>query len=385
MSVGLSVRQFIDRQLAASGVADVFDDPDPRVASVMADAAGRLGPAPGAAWLPDQVLRLSSRPGPAVEPVVVHQADGVAGALAAALDIAADVIPGTTALRFDLDLDAPAPDARRSPPGLQSRHVDVPDVPRAGRVIVLAGPGVLRAGAVDGLRALAARAGLSVINTWGAKGVFDWQSPHHGGTAGLQERDFELSGFADVDLIIATGVDADESPRDRWAMAPVVNVDPVALAPLAAAWDRPTGTPERPDIYTALSAVVMPMFEQPGTPPHAVAQVKAALPPGGIVVADPGPAGFWVARTFPTSELGSVVVPATIAPGFAAAAAMVAVLRGRPAVALTTAPTDEATGAVLDAAARRGVDVDLRAWDENIDWSCLDSLVAVAGNVVAWT
>jgi len=258
-------------------------------------------------------------------------------------------------------------------------------VPRPGRTMVLAGPGVVRAGAVDGLRTLAERAGLAVVNTWGAKGVFDWQSPHHAGTAGLQERDFELCGFGDVDLIIAVGVDFDESPRDRWALAPIVDVDPAALAPLAAAWDRPPDTPQRPEIYTALSAVVMPMFEQPGTPPHAVARLKAELPQGGVVIADPGPAGFWMARTFPTSELGSVVVPATTAPGFAAAAAVVAGLRGRAAIAVTTAPTDETTGAVLDAAARRGVGVDVRAWDENIDWSCLDSLVAVAGNVVAWT
>jgi thiamine pyrophosphate-dependent acetolactate synthase large subunit-like protein len=381
----VSVRQLIDRLLQAAGVTDVFGDPDPLVASVLADAAGRLGPAPGAAWLPDQVLRLSSRPGPAVEPVVVRTSEDVAAAVAAALDIAADVVPGTTALRFDLDLDGPAPDAPRRGAGLQSRHVEVPEIPRAGRVMVLAGPGVLRAGAVDGLQALATRAGLAVVNTWGAKGVFDWQSPHHGGTAGLQERDFELSGFEDVDLIIATGVDTDESPRLRWALAPVVDVDPMALAPLAAAWDRPAETPERPELYTALSAVIMPMFEQPGTPPHAVAQLKSALPSGGLVIADPGPAGFWVARTFPTSELGSVVVPATMAPGFAAAAAVVAGLRGRHAVALTTAPTDETTGAVLEAASRRGVGVDLRAWDETIDWSCLDSLVAVAGNVVAWT
>ena len=380
-----TVRQLIDGVLTTAGVTDVFNDPDPSVASILADAAGRLGPAPGAAWLSDQVLRLSSRPSQTVEPVVVRDAGDVAAALAAALDIAADVIPGTTALHFDLDLDGPAPDVPRTRAGLQSRHVDVPDMPRPGRTIVLAGPGVLRAGAVDGLRALAARAGLAVINTWGAKGLFDWQSPHHGGTAGLQERDFELCGFGDVDLIIATGVDPDESPRHRWALAPAVVVDPAALAPLAAAWDRPPDTPERPELYTAFSAVVMPMFEQPGTPPHAVAQLKAELPPGGIVIADAGPAGFWMARTFPTSELGSVVVPATTAPGFAAAAAVVAGRRRRPAVAVTSAPTDATTGAVLEAAARRGMGVDLRAWDENIDWSCLDSLVAVAGNVVAWT
>jgi thiamine pyrophosphate-dependent acetolactate synthase large subunit-like protein len=263
--------------------------------------------------------------------------------------------------------------------------VSVPPVPTATRVAMLVGPGVVRSGAVDGLRALAARAGLPVLNTWGAKGVFDWQSPHHAGTAGLQARDFELAGFADVDLIIASGVDPDESPRSLWALAPVLDVDPAALAGLADAWDRPPATPERPEIYTALSSVVMPLFEKPGTPPHAVAQVRASLPSGGLVAADPGPAGFWVARTFPTTELGSVVVPATVAPGFAAAAALVAGLQGRPAVAITTDPVDDTTMAVLETAARRDIVIDLHVWGDNIEWSCLDALIAVAGDVVAWT
>jgi len=380
----VTIRQLIERQLAGAGIDQVFEDPDPTVASLLADAAGRLGPAPGAAWLPDQVLRISSRPGPTVEPVVVRDPGDVSSALLAAVDIAGDVLPGTTAIKFDFDMDAARPaDGRRA--GLASRHVEIPPVPSAARIAVLAGPGVVRAGAVDGLRTLAVRAGLPVLNTWGAKGVFEWQSSHHAGTAGLQERDFELAGLGDVDLIIATGVDPDESPRVRWALAPVLHVDPAALGGLAAAWDRPTAVPEHPEIYTALAAVVMPMFEQPGTPPHAVANAKAGLPPGGVVIADPGPVGFWFARTFPTSELGSVVVPATVAPGFAAAGALVAGLRGRQAVAVTAEPVDDATQAVLESAARREVVIDFNVWGDNIEWSCLDSLVAVAGPVVAWT
>ena len=49
-----------------------------------------------------------------------------------------------------------------------------------------------------------------MLNTWGAKGVFDWRSPHHLATAGLQAWDFELGGLADADLIIATGLDERE-------------------------------------------------------------------------------------------------------------------------------------------------------------------------------
>ena len=55
-------------------------------------------------------------------------------------------------------------------------------------------------------------ASLGVLNTWGAKGVFDWRSRHHLATAGLQEHDFALAGLGDADLIVATGVDPDEAP-----------------------------------------------------------------------------------------------------------------------------------------------------------------------------
>jgi len=81
---------------------------------------------------------------------------------------------------------------------------------RTGRVVVLAGPGVIDDGALEGLRAFAAAGSLGVANTWGAKGVFAWDSPHHLGTCGLQANDFELLGFGDAGVIVATGLDPDE-------------------------------------------------------------------------------------------------------------------------------------------------------------------------------
>ncbi len=56
-------------------------------------------------------------------------------------------------------------------------------------VVVLVGPGVARAGseALAGLDAFARHSGRAVANTFGAKGVFRWDSPFHAGTVGLQE------------------------------------------------------------------------------------------------------------------------------------------------------------------------------------------------------
>jgi hypothetical protein len=91
--------------------------------------------------------------------------------------------------------------------------------------------------------------------------------------------------------------------------------------------------------------------------------LSGALPDRGFVVADPGPAGCWVARAFPTSIAGSVVVPATREEGFAAAAALVAALEDRPAVAVTD---EEGLGPVTDAlvelAGSLGIPLPLQVW-----------------------
>lgn len=205
---------------------------------------------------------------------------------------------------------------------------------------ILVGPGVVRANCVAGLAAFARRAGCGVVNTWGAKGVFRWDDPLHFGTAGLQAWDFDLAGLGEVDVLVTSGLDPDEVTSQPWeGRAEVVDVAPEALG--AFRGTLPAGCTERPMLYTALAAVVGPMYDQPDSPPARAAGLAAALPASGVVVARPGLVGFWIARTFPTERPGSVRIT----------------------------PTGEATVA-----------------DE--DWADLDlnpeALVAVAGPIVAW-
>ena len=198
----------------------------------------------------------------------------------------------------------------------------------------LVGPGVLRTldgeGVVGHLQRFAAQTGWAVVNTWGAKGVFPWDSPFHAGTAGLQARDFELAGLTDKLAVVCIGVDPDEMPPGGFGDAQRLDLHPVHLAFAAEGWPEPEADPPRPPLYTELAAVVGPAYESDRRaaaprPGHAGPR-RPCVPPGGVVVADPGPAGFWVARAFPTTEPGSVLVPATNAPGTAAAAALL----GRP-------------------------------------------------------
>jgi Thiamine pyrophosphate enzyme, central domain len=242
---------------------------------------------------------------------------------------------------------------------------------RAGRIVVLAGPGVIDDGALDGLRALADRGAIGVANTWGAKGVFAWDSPHHLGTCGLQARDFELLGFGDADTIITTGLDDAESPSERFALAPVVDLAPSELAGQAGTL-RATGEALPNELYRRLAAVAQPGYVDDKVPLHparAVADLGAALPNGGFVTAETGLAGLWVARVFPTPALvpgqaRRVHVPARREPGGAARLAVAAARTGRPAMLVATAPLDDATATVIEDAEREALPLVVTLWGD---------------------
>ncbi|HEX7134539.1 MAG TPA: hypothetical protein VF228_18335, partial [Iamia sp.] len=148
---------------------------------------------------------------------------------------------------------------RLAPPTIPGDRWVLPDddlvaaVVGAEAPVVLAGPDVVALGAVPGLHALATALSAGVLNTWGAKGLFDWRSRHHLATAGLQAHDFALAGFGGADLIIATGVDEREATGD-WRLAPVVEVHPWSLGPLAERVGRARRDIPLPPLRDALAA-----------------------------------------------------------------------------------------------------------------------------------
>jgi thiamine pyrophosphate-dependent acetolactate synthase large subunit-like protein len=441
-----TTRELVGRCLVAGGVERVVTAPvagvslpgpakviegNPVLAALLADADGRIGPGPGACLSESLVLRVSSRPGGTAEPVAVTDPAEVPAAIAAAIAVAASPATGTAAVRLDLDLDAPVPDELGPLAPATPAVGPPPPIPAHPRTIVLAGPGVVRARAADGLRAFAAASGLGVANTWGAKGLFEWSSPHHLGTVGLQARDMALLGLGPEGVVITTGLDPDEARGADWGPGvTVVDVDPDQLAPLAATWDRPRAEIVATGYLDQMSAVCGPLREDtrfPLSPGRAVEDLRvtlAAAGPEALVAADPGSAGLWVARAFPTTVLGSVVVPAAAPPGFAAAAALVAGARRprRPAVAVTTAPLDPLSRLAIDSARRLGAPLTLCVWGDPaeagiegsgvvevtslehhaaaladalgrtgvrvllvpVEWADIDRLVDVAGPPVAW-
>ncbi len=395
------------------GIDEVVVD-EPELAVLLADAEGRIGAGAGAALLPDGRLRVSAQPGALADVVPVTDAADLPSVLATWPLYGA--LPSVE-YQLDLDLDAPVPD------GLEPLRLD----PEAGEVltlsptladlstVVLGGPGIVRSGQVAALATFAADAGLGVVNTWGAKGVFEWDDPHHFGTAGLQRDDFALAGLADAELVIAAGLDPAELVGDGWRGRQLLEVEPWQLAALAWRWPTRPAPVDRPRLYTELAAAIGPLYPSeavPLTPARAAADLAAVRPPGGLVVADPGAAGLWIARAFPTTEPGSVVVPSLPVKGFAVAAAIAAAMAGRPAIAVVTDPPDPATLALVEKSVRWRVPLTLAVWGADVTLSSADAhraalsaalatpepslvevpvdfaqtrvLVEVAGPVVAW-
>lgn len=286
------------------------------------------------------------------------------------------------------------------------------------RPMVLAGPGVVDRGVQADLHAFAAAASLGVLNTWGAKGLFDWRSRHHLATIGLQEGDFDLGGLPGSDLIIATGLDPHESPDRRWQVAPFAVVGPHTLGPLSESIGRPRRDIPEPPLRAGLAFVTQSGWTRtvaPLAPTRVTRQYALGLGSTGLVAADAGTAGYWVARTFSTTSAGSTVVPSTAVPGVAVAAVIVTrrVQPWRPALAVIDGQPDEVTLGLLEEASRMKIGVGVEAWDPDgsqldapahaerlarlivtptqdvvtlsTDLDQMDQMVDVAGPIVAWT
>ncbi|MFN8052452.1 MAG: hypothetical protein U0Q22_13480 [Acidimicrobiales bacterium] len=381
------------------------------LALLLADVDGRLGNGWGAALLDAQVLHLSSQPGGTAHPRTITSVEGFVRAL---VEIELDRTPRTVAFHLDLDLDQPLDeDVDVSGPADGGVLVTLSPSLADLAIVAVVGPGVSRDDHTA-LAEFAARGGIGVFNTWGAKGVFRWDSPFHYGTIGLQERDVELAGLADVDLVITSGLDPSEFGPDRLAGFVTQDVPAWQIGALLADWPRAQRTVDpRPPLYDVISRIVTPLYEQssgPVTPPRAALHLSGAAPEGAVVAADAGVAGFWIARAFPTGIAGSVVVPALDQPGFAAAAALVSGLSGRPCIGVVDGPPDESTLVVMEAAATLNVPISLQSWvagdtspEEHlaacergfagggahldvvgVDDGCLEPLLYAVGPITAW-
>jgi hypothetical protein len=290
---------------------------------------------------------------------------------------------------------------------------------------VLAGAAIVQGGYASDLVAFAERTGLGVLNAFTAKGLFRWDSPFHLGTGCLQERDLQLAGAGPDSVVLVVGVDIDECGPALLSAAgldtvPAAwrSVDPSGLSEAAAhvtaSFGGPPTPPPVPALFKVLWDVAQPLYALEGAPlnpARAASDIATALGADGVVCAEPGPAGWWIGRTVPTTRLGSVAIPAAGSPGVAVARALLTSQAGSPALAVVDSLNAEAmalielgrtlefpfvvevwgdAGTPLDASAHRArvqaalAEPGVTVIELPIDYSATELLVAAAGPLVAW-
>jgi hypothetical protein len=353
---------------------------EPALAAVMAAAAGKVGPGPGAALLPDRTLMISAVPGYRSEPVVVTDA-GQLVELVARWDRLGRAAAVEVVLDLDLDQPVPADVAVLSVDDGTAGMTLAADL-RGPGLMVVAGPGVARAGRVDDLRALARAGGVSVAVTVGGTGMLAADDPWFAGVVGLQQHDAALAGLSDAHLVVLTGVDPVELPggdsTGLWGRAQVLEVPPAHLVTLGLRWtdagppahDAPANELPAPGPSALAGAVAAVLLDCAGDGPSPVAACQAlgiVARADAVVAVDAGPAGVWMARVPSAASPGSVHLPGLRAPGFAMAAAMSAAFDGRAAFAVVNDPPDPVTAALLELADAWRLDLVVAAWGADAD------------------
>jgi acetolactate synthase I/II/III large subunit len=282
-----------------------------------------------------------------------------------AFKVAESEKPGSVHIELPEDvMAAPAPaDAPLIPlprtgiPGYQppdelvTRAVEL--IGEAEAPVILAGNGTVRAGAANDLRAFAEGTGISVAETFMAKGLLPAGSELALGAVGLQSGDFSMAGFEDVDLVITVGFDLVEHTPEMWN--PERDKRIVCIDSLPAETDEnflpavelvgdiggtlrrlldqceekgpAGGSPRLRDAVIGRLEVAGRDDSFPVQPARALRELRELLGPEDILVSDVGLHKLWIGRLWPAEEPGTVLIANGLAGmGFAVPAAIAAKL-----------------------------------------------------------
>ncbi|MDZ4277666.1 MAG: acetolactate synthase large subunit, partial [Dehalococcoidia bacterium] len=204
----------------------------------------------------------------------------------------------------------------------------------ARQPMVLAGNGVIRRRAAAELREFAAKAGIPVATTFMGKGVMGYRNPLARLTVGLQNRDYELCGLAEADVVITVGYDIVEfSPRlwnpqrdkhiihidtlpaevDEHYLPAVEMVSEIgetlrALTATASVREPPAdSSPLKRMVLAELESyaedVAMPM-----KPQRILSDMRRVLTADDLLISDVGAHKLWIARLFPAEQPNTVLI-----------------------------------------------------------------------------
>ena len=202
------------------------------------------------------------------------------------------------------------------------------------RPIVLAGNGVVRRRATGELREFAATVGIPVTNTFMSKGVMGYKNPLARLTVGLQNRDYEMCGLLDADLVIAVGYDLVELAPSLWNPGGdkrIVHIDALsaevdanympaveivsevgeALQALTRACTPRQVTVEESCLESTVLAQLGAHAHAGGVPlkpQHILSEMRRILSDEDILISDVGAHKLWIARMFPAEQPNTVII-----------------------------------------------------------------------------
>ena len=189
--------------------------------------------------------------------------------------------------------------------------------------MILAGNGVVRAGAWQQLTDFAERLNIPVANTFMAKGIIPFKHPMALGTAGLQTHDYLNCGFERADVIVCIGYDLVEYHPHLWHPTRDRSIIHIASAPseVDASYGVGVGvvgdikhsliriaelaTPHQGHLLRPLREALITEMNQhrddesfPIKPQKIIWDLRTALDLEDVVICDVGAHKMWMARMF---------------------------------------------------------------------------------------
>ncbi|MEM7207345.1 MAG: acetolactate synthase large subunit [Pseudomonadota bacterium] len=199
--------------------------------------------------------------------------------------------------------------------------------------LVMAGNGVVRAGADDALVAFAERLNVPVATTFMAKGSMPFSHKLSLGTVGLQAHDYVACGFDRADVVICVGYDMIEYHPHLWNQnkaAKIIHIDMspaevdehyvlacgvigdinAALNDIAVAAQAKADSPAQNLRQTIVEELTAHENDDsfPLVPQRIVLDLRKALAPEDIVISDVGAHKMWMARMYQAEKPNTCII-----------------------------------------------------------------------------
>lgn len=382
-----------------TGVADATLDHVPMLAITGQGARGRMGRES------HQMIDLEALFAPVTKQSrTIYEADAVPGAVAEAIRSALEPKPGAVHLCLPEDVASSPSSARAiSAPHGQVAGADPVALARAAESIaaartplIVAGAGVVRAGAADQLRALAEATNIPLVSTFMAQGVLPADHPLNLFTVGQPGEDHIDAAFAAADLVVSVGFDPIEfevATLTRDGAVRVVHLDE-SRAPADAGWrlaGEVTGAlcnslqdlrkvldgrhwafadafaGARDAMRDSLGRRCTKARTGPVAPQDICAEVSRQIRPEDTVLSGVGLHKLWIARHVMPKRAGQVIIPNGLAGmGLALPGAIAAARLARHGRVLAICGDGDILMNVQDmeTAARLSLDLTVMVWED---------------------